>query len=72
MVAKFWIPANRGPTNLAEENGKIDMHDFPVHACTQEQNGSKPILRLAFHWSTNQVAVSVKKDCWDPEILLPW
>ena len=57
---------------MAEENEKIDMYDSPVHACTQKQNGSKPILRLALHWSTNQVAVSVKKDCWDPEILLPW
>ena len=57
---------------MAEENEKIDMYDFPVHACTQEQNGSKPILRPAFHWSTNQVAVSVEKDCGDPEILLPW
>ena len=57
---------------MAEENEKIDMYDSPEHACTQKQNGSKPILRFALHWSTNQVAVSVKKDFWDPEILLPW
>ena len=29
-----------GPANIAEKNEKIDMYEFPVHDCTQEQNGS--------------------------------
>ena len=37
------------------------MSDFPVRDYTQEQNGS----------STMKMAVSVSKDCWDAEILLP-
>ena len=52
---------------MAEKNEKIDMFDFAVHDCTQEQNGSpyfSSIVRM-------QLAASVKKDCWDPEILLP-
>ena len=37
-----WIWTNRGPTNMAEKKNtkKIDLYDFPVHDCTQEQNGS--------------------------------
>ena len=40
MVATF-LDLNRnrpGPANIAE---KIDMYDFPVPDCTEEQNGSK-------------------------------
>ena len=37
------------------------MSDFPVHDYTQEQNGS----------SIMKMAVSVKNDCWNAEILLP-
>ena len=43
--------------------------DFPVHDCTQEQNGS---LYFFFHRSAMQIAVSIEKGLWDPEILLPW
>ena len=51
---------------MAEKN---DMYDFPVQDCTREQNGSQHFF---FQRSTMQMAVSVKKDCWDPQILLPW
>ena len=34
------------------------------------RNKTKPIL--LFHRSTMQMAGSAKKDCWDPEIVLPW
>ena len=46
---------------------KIGLYDFPVHDCTQEQNSSpyfSSFVRM-------QMTVSVKKDCWDPEIWLP-
>ena len=36
----FWILTKRGPANMAEKTEKVDMHDFPVHDCTHEQNGS--------------------------------
>ena len=42
--------------------------NFPVHDCTQEQNGS---LYFFFHRSAMQIAVSVEKDLWDPDILRP-
>ena len=42
--------------------------NFPVHACTQEQHGS---LYFFFHRSAMQIAVSVEKDLWDPDILRP-
>ena len=48
---------------------KVDIYDFPVQDYTQEQNGNP---YLFFHCSTMQMAVSVKKDCCDPDILLPW
>ena len=54
-----------------KKNEKIDMYDFPVHDCTREQK-----VVLFFYRSTMQMAVlqlvSVKKYCWDLEILLPW
>ena len=40
-----------------------------MHDCTQEQNGS---LYFFFHRSAMQIAVSVEKDLWDPDILPPW
>ena len=42
---------------------KIDMHDFPVHDCTQEQNVS-PYFPSVF--GQMQMAVSFEKGC------LPW
>ena len=41
------------------------MYDFPVHDCTQEQNGSP-------YCSLRGRLVCVQKDCSDPEIVLPW
>ena len=36
-----WILTNYGPASLAEKKRKkIDMYDFPVYDCTQEQNSS--------------------------------
>ena len=46
---------------------KIDMSYFLVHDYTQEQRGS-----LYFSSIVWQMAVSVKKDCWDLDILQPW
>ena len=38
----YIISTNRVPANMADKNDKKknDMHDFPVHYCSQEQNGS--------------------------------
>ena len=36
----FWILTKRGPANMAEKTEKVDMHYFPVHDYTHEQNGS--------------------------------
>ena len=47
---------------------KNDMYDFPVHDCTQEQDGSPYVSTIVWQ----QMTVSVKKDWWSPEILLPW
>ena len=30
---------NRGHANMGKKGEKIHMYDFPVHDCTQEQNG---------------------------------
>ena len=35
----FWISTNRGHVNMGKKGEKIHMYDFPVHDCTQEQNG---------------------------------
>ena len=41
--------SSRGPVNMAEKkNEEIDMYDFPVHDCTQEQN----VCTLCFQRST--------------------
>lgn len=31
---------NRSRGNMAEKTKEVDMYDFPVHDCIQEQNGS--------------------------------
>ena len=52
-LKKPWSCKNGG------KNEKIDMFDFAVYDCTQEQNGSpyfSSIVRM-------QLAASVKKDC---------
>ena len=37
----YIISTNRVPANIADKNDKKnDMHDFPVHYCSQERNGS--------------------------------
>ena len=43
-------------------------------SCARLHSGTKRWLIhvLFFHCSTMQMAVSVKKDCCDPESLLPW
>ena len=68
--AKF-LDLNKLQIWRKKKNEKIDMYDFPVHDCTREEK-----VALFFNRSTMQMAVlqlvSVKKDCWDPEILLPW
>ena len=66
-VAKFRDLNSLWPCKHGRKNDKNDMHDFPVHNCTQEQNSSP-----FFHHLTMQMAVSAKKDCWDSELLLPW
>ena len=45
------------------------MYDFPVSDCTQEQDGILYFTPL-FEKAKKQMAVCVKKDCWDTEILL--
>ena len=66
-----------------KEKQLFRMYDFPAHDCTQEQKGSPrgPSIFLdksggrrevALQCSTMQMAFSVKKDCSDSEILLPW
>ena len=52
-----------------ERGWKNDMYDLPVQDCTQEQNGSHYFFSQR---STMQMAIFVRKDCWDPENLLPW
>ena len=69
LVAIFWISTNRVTADMRENCEKVDIYDFPVQDYTQEQNGNP---YLFFHCSTMQMAVSVKKDCCDPDILLPW
>ena len=41
-------------------------------SCAWLQSGTKQQPILFFNRSTMQTTVSVQKDCWDPEILLPW
>ena len=57
----FGNPA--GDPVLLKSRGVTLLRDnvWPVHDCTREQSGST-FFSLA----------SVKKDCWDPESLLPW
>ena len=59
MAAKF-LDLKKTVANMAEKN-ENDMFDFR----TQKQK------TVAHHW-TMQMAVSVKKVCSSPEILLPW
>ena len=40
MVAKVLDPNKPWSCKYGSENEKIDMYDFPVYDCTQEQNGS--------------------------------
>ena len=42
----------------------------PVSDCTQEQNG-RPYFTRLFEKAKMQMAVCVKKYCWNTEILLP-
>ena len=48
---------------------KIDMCAFSVHDCTREQNGSPYFSSIV---QRVQMAISVKKDCWEPEICQAW
>ena len=59
MVLQIW--------QKKKKRKKIDMSYFLVHDYTQEQRGS-----LYFSSIVWQMAVSVKKDCWDLDILQPW
>ena len=63
----FWISTNRGPAHMTENSKKVDMH-----SCARLHSGTELYPRLFFHRSTIQMAVSVKKDCFNPEILLAW
>ena len=46
------------------------MYYLPVSDFTQEQNGH-PYFTPLFEKAKKQMAVFVKNDCWDTEILLP-
>ena len=50
-------------------SGSQQIVVLSVHRCTQEQKGF-PIL-FFYRWTIEIMAASVKKDCWDPEKLLP-
>ena len=66
MVATFLdLNKNRpGPANIAEKNEKIDMYDFPVSDCTQEQNGSFSIVRQCKWPSMSRAIVEIQKFCY--------
>ena len=51
----FWISTNLGPANVAEENEKIGLYDFPVHDLL---SGTKRKSIFFFHRSTMQMATS--------------
>ena len=64
MVAKFLDPNKPWSCKY----GRKKLYDFPVHDCTQEQNGSPYFSSIVGQcW----MAVSVKKGCRDPEMLPP-
>ena len=62
MVAKF-LDLNKPWSckyDRKKNEKKNDMYDFPVHNCTQEQDGS-PYLSFIVR---QQMTVSVKKSCY--------
>lgn len=53
MVARFLVPNKAWSWNMAEKMKKIDMHDFPVLDCAQEQNGNPYFLpSFACKWTS--------------------
>ena len=68
MVAKFLNLNNSWSCKHGRKRKRKKLTWMtPVQDCTQEQSDSH-----YFHRATMQMAVSVKKDCWDPGIMLPW
>jgi len=61
----FWISTYRGPANIAEEKNEKKSHVW-LHSSNKTM--SKPFLP-SFVNANGRVC---QKDCWVPEILLPW
>ena len=52
---------------MAEKNEKINVYDFPVHHCSQEQNGSPYFSSMVWQceWlSLSRKIVEIKKFCY--------
>ena len=67
MVATFLDLNKRSRSNIAEKHEKIDMYEFPVHDCTQEQNGSpyfSSIVRQCKWTSSSRKIVEIQKFCY--------
>ena len=67
MVATFLDLNKRSRSNIAEKHEKIDMYEFPVHDCTQEQNGSpyfSSIVRQCKWTSFSRKIVEIQKFCY--------
>ena len=69
MVAKF-LDLNKlwSCKYGRKKKEKIDMYDVPLHSALRNKT-----VACTFLWSSdNAMAISVKKERWDPEILIPW
>ena len=69
MVATFLdLNKNRpGPANIAEKKEKIDMYDFPVPDCIEEQNGNPQFSSIdrQCKWpSLSRTIVEIQKFCY--------